>query len=71
MDGDYVECSKAAKSFADQLACMDAINKKIMKCTETLFQHYWKAFPGSKIMQCNYDFPCEKPPPHAECLPGT
>ncbi len=28
--------------------------------TKTLLEHYWKAYPQSKVMQCGYDIPCEQ-----------
>jgi hypothetical protein len=57
-DQSYVACSSSAKSFAEQLACMETITKTITACSETMLDVYFKKYPASKVMQCGYDIPC-------------
>jgi len=58
-DSAFHSCTKNAKSLEAAEACYTAATDIAMKCTETMFDEYWKAFPKSQIMECNYDLPCE------------
>lgn len=58
-DGEWHSCSGQARSMEEQYACMQTVTDKIIGCTSSMFDEYWKAFPKSKVMQCNYDVPCE------------
>lgn len=58
-DKKFHKCTKQATSINGSEQCTDAATAKVRRCTEKLFDHYWKAFPKSQIMQANYDVPCE------------
>jgi hypothetical protein len=58
-DNTFGSCTKNAKSLEEAEKCTDAATNKAKTCTEKLFDNYWKAFPKSQVMQCNYDVPCE------------
>lgn len=58
-DDDFHSCSAGARSMDDQYACMQTATDRIIGCTSSMFDAHWKAFPSSKVMQCNYDVPCE------------
>lgn len=58
-DRTFGSCTKNSKSIEAAEICTDTATKKVMKCTDKLFDNYWKAFPKSQVMQCNYDVPCE------------
>ena len=36
-----------------------------MNCTATLLDNFWDKYPGTDVVQCGYDFPCEA----GSCLP--
>lgn len=57
----FGRCTGSAKSIEAAELCTDTATKEAMACTDKLFDAYWKAFPKSKVMQCNYDVPCENP----------
>jgi len=63
-DGEFHGCTSNAKSMAENYKCFQTATDKILACTRSMLDEYWKAFPKSKVMQCNYDVPCE----NAFCL---
>lgn len=58
-DQAYKKCAKSAKVFDDMVQCLKAASSRAMKCTETMFDNYFKAFPKSRVLQSGYDLPCE------------
>lgn len=58
-DGEFHSCTSQAKSMDENFQCFQAATDKILACTRSMLDEYWKAFPKSKVMQCNYDVPCE------------
>ena len=56
---DKASCLKAAKNDDEAKTCMKASSDKAKACTESLLEPFFKRFPNSKPMQCNYDVPCE------------
>jgi len=58
-DGEFHSCTKNAKSMDAAKECYGAATDKVIKCTKSMFDEYWKAFPKSQVMECNYDVPCE------------
>jgi len=58
-DSDKASCLKKASNDDEAKACMKASSDKAMACTEELFKPFFARFPNSKLMQCNYDVPCE------------
>jgi len=60
-DSEFGRCTKTAPNIQAAEKCTDAATNKAMACTDKLFDNYWKAFPKSQVMQCNYDVPCENP----------
>ena len=61
-DKSYQECSRSAKSMAQQQLCTVKLTAGVRNCTESLLEYYWKQYPRSRVMQCGYDLPCEKGP---------
>jgi len=58
-DGAFHSCTRNAKSMQEAENCYRAATDKVIACTKTMFDAYWKVFPKSQIMECNYDIPCE------------
>jgi hypothetical protein len=58
-DGQFQRCTKSAPSIDEAEKCTDEATAKVKTCTSKLLDHYWNAFPKSKVMECNYDVPCE------------
>jgi hypothetical protein len=58
-DDTYHSCLSAASSTEDAHACVKASSDKAKACTKQLFDPFFAAFPKMKLMQCNYDVPCE------------
>lgn len=64
-DDAKASCLKKIPKYTDGLIsdeaknCMKTSSDKAMACTEQLFAPFFKKFPNSKLMQCNYDVPCE------------
>lgn len=58
-DAAFQMCTRKAKSIEEAEGCTDVATNRVRKCTEKLFDNYWKAFPKSKVMQVTYDVPCE------------
>jgi hypothetical protein len=58
-DKTFHSCTKNAKSMAEAQHCYVAATDIAIACTKTMFDAYWKVFPKSQIMECNYDIPCE------------
>ena len=59
-DKSYQACSRNAKTMAQQQLCAIKLTAGVRNCTESLLEYYWKQYPSSRVMQCGYDFPCEK-----------
>jgi len=57
-DAGFRSCTSFAPTIEAAEACTDKTTVNVRKCTSTLFENYWHAFPNSKIVQCNYDVPC-------------
>jgi hypothetical protein len=58
-DRTFGSCTKNAPNIEAAEKCTDAATNKVKKCTSKIFDNYWKAFPKSKVMEVNYDVPCE------------
>lgn len=58
-DKEFATCTRLAPTLAAAEACTDKASAKVRKCTSSLLDNYWHAFPKSKVMECNYDVPCE------------
>ncbi len=58
-DSTFHSCTKNAKSMDEAKKCYGAATDIAIACTKTMFDEYWKVFPKSQIMECNYDIPCE------------
>lgn len=58
-DRTFHSCTKNAKSLEEAKKCYAAATDIAIQCTKTMFDAYWKEFPKSQIMECNYDVPCE------------
>lgn len=64
-DDEKSACLKKVQKFKDGLIsdeakkCMKDSSDKAMQCTEQLLEPFFKKFPKAKLMQCNYDVPCE------------
>lgn len=58
-DGDKASCLKNAKTDDEAKVCMKTSSDKAKACTEQLLEPFFAKFPNSKLMQCNYDVPCE------------
>lgn len=58
-DSDKAACLKAASNDDDAKACMKASSDKALACTRQLLEPFFARFPNSKVMQNNYDVPCE------------
>lgn len=58
-DNTFKRCAKGAKTFDNMLKCMEEATAKVMKCTETMLDNFFKAFPKSRVLQSGYDLPCE------------
>ena len=54
----YANCSLQAKTFAENLACMNNQTQKANDCTAAILTKFFEVFPKSKVMQCGYDIPC-------------
>jgi hypothetical protein len=53
------ECLKKATNDAEAQACVKAASDVAKACTQQLLEPYFKRFPKSKVLQINYDVPCE------------
>lgn len=58
-DNVYHSCLSDAKTDADAKLCVKTSSDKAKACTAQMFDPFFKAFPNTKVMQCNYDVPCE------------
>merc|ERR1712228_384056 len=58
-DGDKASCLKSAKNDTEAKVCMKTASDKAKACTHQLLDPFFAKFPNSKLMQCNYDVPCE------------
>jgi len=63
-DNEKSACLKKVQKYQGDLvsdeakACMKESSDQAMSCTEQLMEPFFKKFPNSKLMQCNYDVPC-------------
>jgi len=60
-DSDKPACMKAATTDEEAYACVKTASDKAKACTESLFEPFFEKFPNSKLMQANYDVPCNSP----------
>jgi hypothetical protein len=58
-DSEYHSCAKGAKAYDDMMQCLESATKRASKCTETLLDNYFHAFPKSRVLHSGYDLPCE------------
>jgi len=58
-DDDYHGCLAAAKDETAAQACVKISSDKAKECTKQMFEPFFAKFPNTKLMQCNYDIPCE------------
>jgi len=58
-DNTKSSCLSKAKNDDAAKKCMKASSDKAKACTEQLLEPFFNKFPNSKLMQCNYDVPCE------------
>jgi hypothetical protein len=52
-------CLKKAKSDTEAQACVKAASDVAKACTQSLLEPFFAKFPKSKVLQINYDVPCE------------
>jgi hypothetical protein len=52
-------CLKTAKNDAEAQACVKEASDVAKACTQQLLEPFFKKFPKSKVLQINYDVPCE------------
>jgi len=52
-------CLKTAQSDSDAEACVKATSDVAKSCTKELLDPFFKRFPKAKVLQINYDVPCE------------
>jgi len=58
-DSDKASCLKVATNDDEAKLCIKTSSDKAMACTEELFKPFFAKFPNAKLMQNNYDIPCE------------
>merc|ERR1712032_629079 len=58
-DTEFQDCLKGSKSDAAAMECVKSESNKILGCTTTMLDNYWKAFPESKVLQTGYEVPCQ------------
>lgn len=58
-DGDKANCLKKASNDDEAKVCMKTSSDKALACTQQLMEPFFAKFPNSKLMQMNYDLPCE------------
>lgn len=58
-DGDKPSCMKAAQNDVEAKVCMKTASDKAKACTKQLLDPFFARFPNSKLLQINYDVPCE------------
>lgn len=52
-------CLKEAQNDSDAQACVKAASDVAKACTKELLDPFFKRFPNAKVLQINYDVPCE------------
>jgi hypothetical protein len=57
--GPLAKCALTAFSFDAITRCAQECAERTLKCTATLLDNYFEAFPKSNVMQSGYDLPCE------------
>merc|ERR1712232_447411 len=58
-DNTYKDCVKSKKTLSDVQKCLEESLERVIKCTTTMLDNYFKAFPNSRILHSGYDLPCE------------
>jgi len=52
-------CLKAARNEVEARVCVKTASDKAKVCTKQLLDPFFARFPNSKVLQINYDVPCE------------
>jgi hypothetical protein len=58
-DDTYKACVKGKKTLSEVEKCLEGSVGRAAKCTETMMDNYFKAFPNSRVLHSGYDLPCE------------
>lgn len=55
----FQDCLKNSTTDDEAMTCSKGVSDRILACSTTMLDNFWKAYPKAKVLQTGYEIPCE------------